>query len=178
MISIQFTSPQEFADAINQCISYGIALTHPDIKTDEHSLQTIFAVPVKPHEARQNTPPAPHVPTTPIPPTSTVNNRERIAAENHWSFLIARCEYTRSKLSEESANAFTKEWLKFAEQWYSSLEPKEKYALMRGPDVWLFAQCDEAWKKLSDYEKSCLARHGTRYKITKCKEEFLPSDIH
>lgn len=176
MINIQFTTPQEMADVINQCISYGMAISHPENTPQEHPLQTIFAVPVKPQvDARQNTPAAPPVP---LQPPSTSKSRERIAAENHWGFLIAGCKYNRSKLSDESANAFAKEWLGFAEQWYSALTPKEKYALMRGPDVWLFKQSDTAWNNLTDYEKSWIAKHGMRYKITKCKEEFLPLDIN
>lgn len=175
MINIQFTTPQEMADVFNRCISYGMAISHPDITPPEHPLKTIFALPVKPQvKAKPNNP---KVPPIKFPPAPNIESKERLAAAHHWKFILMRNEWARKDMSEEAQKAFIKEWLKHAENWYRGLSPAEQYGLMRGPNVWLYSQCTAAWAVLSSFDKCNICKRAISYKITRIKEEFLPPDI-
>lgn len=161
MINVQFSTPQEMVDFISLC--------------NNTQVRPIFALPVKNYgENKAN---KPTVPPIPIPKISTAKNKERIAAEKHWKFIEMHNEWDRSELSEESANNFVKSWIGFANKWYESLTPKEKYGLMRSSNVSLFSQCDDAWNALSEFDKCNISKRAIRFKITQIKDEFLPPDI-
>lgn len=135
MINIQFSTPQEFS-------AFCMLFSHPDIIPPEQAQQTVYAVPVKPVEqTRPNTPPSPPIK---VIPKTNLKTRERQAAERHWQFIELRNEWYKKDLSEEAIKGFINFWLEPAKDWYKKLTPKEKYALMRGPNVWLLSQCDSA----------------------------------
>lgn len=165
MINIQFSTPQEIS-------SFCMLFNHPDIIPPQQTPQTVYAIPV---QSRSNTPPPPPVK---LAPKTDLKTRERQAAERHWQFIELRNEWYKKDLNEKAIKDFINFWLETANSWYKNLTSKEKYGLMRGPNVWLLSQCDAAWERLSDFDKANICRRSGQYNILQVKDEFLPPDIN
>jgi hypothetical protein len=157
MFNISFSDPREINEFIKQCC----------VVPDREPIKTTVEVTPDP----KNEPKA----VQQISTSRTLSERERGAAKIHWEQVLNRFHWEKGTNSVSYIASQTKEWLPIAHKWYASHSDKEKYAIMRGPDVSSYSQCDAAWDKLSDYEKASLCHWAHKFPTLfgKIKEQFL-----
>ncbi len=157
MFNISFSDPKEFNEFIKQCCVI------PNREPRNTIVEVTPAPKKEPKTVKQ------------MSTSRTLSERERDAAKIHWEQVLRRFQWEKGTNSESYLASQTKEWLPIAHKWYASLSDKEKYAIMRGPDVSTYSQCDAAWDRLSDYEKASLCHRAHKFPtfFGKIKEEFL-----
>lgn len=100
--------------------------------------------------------------------------RERLAADNHWSFIEMRADWKKRKMTPSQIQRYEKKH-KEADEWFDRLSPKDQYALMRSQYVSQYDQAINAWYILDNFTKVFIYQDWKCRPPYKIKAEFLPN---